>query len=336
MFLPAAPRLLITCFALTYTVLSTANTLSATPSPAPPLTPSYQTLAKVSPTLLKKQASKKSLLTEQIHFPNTSITLTAGSRRILSQNCSIWLHEPIRVTNGLWMASSTDIDTIVHPIISRTAKFGTNKISVVLDAGHGGEDGGAPSPAGFIYEKDLTLKIALQVRDFLEGSNIDLVLTRETDKTLTLAQRCNMITTNSSLFVSIHVNSARSEKARGFETFSIPHTGFSSTMGSTYPTTNVIGNLNTAQSNLAAFFVQNQLMQTKLSIDRGVRHSRFFVLRNASCPAILIECGFITNLSDARMLCNDESLKTISQSIAFAIQRFANTTSCINQCDPSQ
>lgn len=148
---------------------------------------------------------------------------------------------------------------------------------IAIDAGHGGLDAGAVN--GKMYEKDYTLAIAIKVADKLEALGHTVYMTRETDKALTLQQRCDVANKNKcNAFVSIHLNSAENKNAEGIETFMWKKTDKKLA-------TNI-------QNSLAVLFPDEK--------NRGVKSAQYYVVKNTNVPSALVEVGFISHDETAK------------------------------------
>ena len=147
--------------------------------------------------------------------------------------------------------------------------------TVVLDAGHGGIDRGAKGVDNS-SEKTYALDTAKRVEKGLKRAGYRVVMTRRSDYFVTLPSRVALSNRQrGAIFVSIHYNWALRSSASGTETFYYN--------SRSYP--------------LAAN-IQREL--ARFSPNRGVKRARFHVLRNNVSPAVLVECGFLSNSSDAR------------------------------------
>lgn len=187
---------------------------------------------------------------------------------------------------GLVLATAT-----VH-----AAPFST----VVLDAGHGGHDRGG-IPTNIIPEKGVALDVTRRVRGYLLAAGLRVVMTRSSDVFVTLDQRVNLSNAQrSAVFVSIHFNSAARRGANGIETFA-----------------------NTAGLPLARR-IQREVMRTTYSEDRGVKQRGFYVLRKNRKPAVLVECGFLTNPTDAALAGRASYRDKLARRIAGAIIGYRN------------
>lgn len=161
---------------------------------------------------------------------------------------------------------------------------------VVIDAGHGGHDPGAV--ANGLKEKDLTLNIAKRVQEKLKSYNVKVVMTRTSDKYLTLSERARISNRNKAdLFVSIHINAGG---GTGFESF--------------------IYN-GKVSSNTIAFqnAIHSEIMKQVKVVDRGKKRANLAVVRETKAPAVLTECLFIDNSNDASKLKQDACLDKFAE-----------------------
>ncbi len=171
-----------------------------------------------------------------------------------------------------------------------------NFTTVVVDAGHGGKDAGASRRYG-PPEKVATLDVALRLNRKLRESQFRTVMTRSSDVFVPLDERVAIGNREkNSVFVSVHFNDSGRRGIRGFETYySSPH----------------------ARS--LAERIQRKLLTTKGASNRGVRMARFRVLRNAIYPSVLIECGFLSNRSDAGRVASSSFRELLADKISEAI-----------------
>lgn len=157
---------------------------------------------------------------------------------------------------------------------------------IVIDAGHGGRDGG--SYGKYSNESKLMLQIALKMKPILERSGHTVVLTRSTDTYLTLSQRASIANrANANIFVSLHNNSATASTAHGFETF-------------IFNGKNVSANTVRLQNNVHDVLAKGLGLR-----DRGKKRANFGVLRESNMPAVLIEYAFISNANEEKFLNNN-------------------------------
>ncbi len=190
--------------------------------------------------------------------------------------------------------------------------------TVIIDAGHGGEDGGTQTPSGTL-EKDLNLKIAELLKKELEKMGINVVMTRTEDKLLydtsvnyegrkkklDAAARLKITEENpNSVFVSIHMNSYTDPKYSGLQVW------YSGNNPDSLPLARTIQDRNNT-----IFQVGNK-RQTK-PVGENI-----YLMNQIQCPAVLIECGFLSNPREAQSLCDSGYQIALSKSIAESIAEY--------------
>src|SRR6478672_10425727 len=204
----------------------------------------------------------------------------------------------IRIITLAFVVSLAACSTVETPGVKNTTKTFT---TVVVDAGHGGKDSGAYRRSG-PPEKMVTLDVAQRLERRLRESQIKTVMTRDSDVFIELNDRVAMENAQkNAVFVSIHFNDSRKRKTRGFETYY--HSGASFDL---------------------ANGIQQKLMTIPNSANGGVHTANFRVLRLASCPAVLVECGYLSNRSEGNQARDSEYRELLADRIAEAIveQRF--------------
>lgn len=181
--------------------------------------------------------------------------------------------------------------------------------TVILDPGHGGPDGGATGLCS-ISEKELNLSVALTVRDILTAAGVDVVMTRSEDVTLSdpdggsrksqdlRARKRIAESTPNAIFVSIHMNAFPIEKYSGLQVY------FSR---------------NDPKSQAIASAVQSSVASSlQPDNDRKIKAAgeNIYLLHELDCPAVLIECGFLSNRAEAERLRSPEYRKALALVIA--------------------
>ena len=183
--------------------------------------------------------------------------------------------------------------------------------TVVLDAGHGGEDGGAVAGDGTL-EKDLNLTIALRLKEKLETENITVIMTRTTDddtdglsgfhKRKDLEARANLgNNSQADLYVSIHINASRSAKDRGFQIW--------------YGKGNAEGEVAATQ---ICEHVANRNICTRIRAVKQVPET-LYIFRTVKIPSLLVECGFLSNNEDLQKLKGEEHQNALCDAICEGI-----------------
>jgi N-acetylmuramoyl-L-alanine amidase len=182
----------------------------------------------------------------------------------------------------------------IEPIIRSGALKRHRMGLIMLDPGHGGTDNGCKGR--ILREKDLILKISLQLVETLRRRGFNVAMTRTSDRFIELSDRMELCRrVNADLFISIHGNSALNPAINGIETFCLAPYGTASTNSGRVVESQESGNRFDANNMALAFEIQQELIKRTKAFDRGIKRARFFVLKNAPCPAVLIETGFLSN-----------------------------------------
>lgn len=219
--------------------------------------------------------------------------------------------------------NKSDARTILAPLIRPSEHLRTEKPKlIVLDPGHGGALHGATGSQKY-PEKKIALDIAERTRRKLGTAGIVIKLTRESDRNISLAARtAQTVACNADLFVSIHANFAENKNASGLETYATTPQGLSSTSLSKPEEDAYRGNEHDAANSVLAYLVHREILIQAPGADRGIKHARFNVLRDAPCPAILVECGFLSNHDDEAKLLNPEYRDKIAEGIAKGVIKY--------------
>ncbi len=229
-----------------------------------------------------------------------------NSREIVVNGAKQWLAFPTHVQDGRVLISRLDLSKIIEPRLRPERIEGLRPIkTVVLDPGHGGHDKGAVSRYGF--EKDFALDVALRARELLQKRGYAVAMTRSSDIFIPLEDRPKVARTlPDSIFVSIHFNASdANHEARGFEIFSMAPRGAPATNDATFSPRMLReepGNAHEIPSAALAGAVYHSLLGQVPTVDRGLKHARFAVLRLSTVPAVLVECGFVTNLPESAQI----------------------------------
>ena len=194
--------------------------------------------------------------------------------------------------------------------------------TIMIDPGHGGADKGAAG-AGKLLEKNLNLSMAMKLRAALRKLGFQVIMTRAADSTLSLQARSDLCGKyRPDLFISVHCNAASQKTISGIETFAMTPVGCPSSNDSKPGNTRGSGNTFDKNNYRLAYEIQKALLKNTKAGDRGVKHARFYVLRNASCPAVLIETGFISNLREGALLNRADYQTKIVNSIVQGILNY--------------
>lgn len=218
---------------------------------------------------------------------------------------------------------------------------------VVLDAGHGGVDPGNPGlffPNG-LREKDVNLQVALLVREELQREGVQVTMTRARDTLIDLRHRSGYCAEKCDLFVSLHVNSLARRNGytsvNGFETYILGEaktedaervtrmeneairfeqpSAEAASSGLDFILKDLQLNEHLRESARAAELIQQHMGAVHTGADKGVKRGNFAVLNTAQRPAILVEMGYSTNRSDARMMTEPTAQRRLARAIANAV-----------------
>ena len=188
--------------------------------------------------------------------------------------------------------------------------------TIVIDAGHGGIDGGAVAKDG-TKEKDLNLSLAFVLSDMLKSSGFDVILTRENDEILTLEnatgtrkmqdlnKRLSIVNeTDDCILVSLHMNKFTQEKYSGVQVFYSPNNGSSLALA------------DLIQKNVKTYIQNNNERTTKKA------GSNIYLLDKTNAVAVLVECGFLSNPNECELLKNEGYQRQLASVICMSVVEF--------------
>ena len=225
---------------------------------------------------------------------------------------------------------------------------------IIIDAGHGGKDGGAKA-YGY-KEKDMTLLITKELARSLKkaGTKAKIILTRKRNRYVSLEKRCHIANRalkqhENGLFISIHLNAWFHEETRGFETYYLAHSSKvtdARVLSHIEDTTVDLSNTNWKGKNpYSVIFSRLEIVQYQREskfiaesitrsvqkhvrlypVNRGVKSDLFYVLKGTLMPAILIEVGFLSNKKDVEFLTHPKKRSLLTDSIAQGVIHYEKT-----------
>lgn len=221
----------------------------------------------------------------------------------------------------------------------------SQKVKLVIDPGHGGEDSGAVGPTG-LREKDVVLDIGLRLRELVENRlGMEVVMTRGDDKFIPLKERAAIANAaKGDLFFSIHANASLQGRAEGFETFFLSYEASDSEAREAAIRENNAVNLEGVNQRYAASLktvlwdmvqneyinesshlaeiIQNELNKVQKVANRGIKTAPFYVLMGAAMPAVLVEVAFISNPEGEKRLRDESYRQKICEALLQAISEF--------------
>ena len=261
-----------------------------------------------------------------LNAESAQLEVTVGLREVQINGVKQWLAFPVLAQEGKVLVSRLDLSKIIEPRLRPELIPGVQRFTtVVLDPGHGGHDRGAISKFGF--EKDFALDVSLRARKLLEQQGYKVVMTRSTDVFIPLERRpavANNIA--GSIFVSIHFNSSNTNAdARGFEIFSMAPRGAPATNDSVPRERDLReepGNAMDLPSSALAGSVFHALLGHVPMVDRGIKHARFAVLRHSTVPAVLVECGFVSNKAESTLIGSAAWRAHVAEAIVDGVENY--------------
>ncbi|MDR7855041.1 N-acetylmuramoyl-L-alanine amidase [Tissierella sp.] len=188
--------------------------------------------------------------------------------------------------------------------------FGRNKV-IVIDPGHGGIDSGAVS-INERYEKDINLDISKKLYERLRLIGYKVILTRDTDEYVDNKERANLANKKAArIFLSIHCNSLEnSNSTNGIQVLYYPYRE---------------SNIDDPQNEiLAQNVLEKMLLNTGVDNKGIVAREDLLVLNQTNMPAIIVECGFLSNTNEANLLLTDEYQDKIVDGIVDGLDKYFN------------
>lgn len=169
---------------------------------------------------------------------------------------------------------------------------------VVIDAGHGDQDVGGNH--GLVYEKHLALDTAMRLEYYLNKKGIKTTMTRKSDNFISLAKRASIGNRyRNSIFVSVHYNWTWKSSVSGLETFYY-----------------------SGRSKPLAQYIQSGMLSKVSARNRGAKYGSYYVLRHTKNPAVLVECGFVSNSSERSRMKKGSWRQRIAEGIGKGIIKY--------------
>lgn len=258
------------------------------------------TTHKKQPTKRGRRKKRKRLRRLIIAYLMRAIVILIGITMIILMVCGcLYIYDKFAVPDK-YTKPNNEIDIYASDDkASTSAENSTPEFCVVIDAGHGGSDGG--TVGGDIIEKDINLSVALKLNEILANNNIEVILTRSTDEDMSLAQRISVANaSNADFFISLHCNYYEDDaQIAGLECY-----------------------YSSPDATESKMYAESIIDAVSLSDDIKVRDAKsenYYVLRNTQMPAVLVEMGFLSNYSECQKLLNNDYQETLSQKIAEGI-----------------
>lgn len=237
---------------------------------------------------------------------------------------------PLRSRGDTVYISAMDVSKIIEPVMRPGKIQGAGPVrTIVLDAGHGGQDSGAVGALG--REKQYTLDVVLRARAVLLKAGFQVKMTRVTDVFIPLDERASFANHfPNALFISVHFNKSNTYGGTGIETYALAPRGVPSMDEANLRYSDFKlnpGNACDSQNIALAAAVHSALCRRLPVPDRGVKRARFAVIRNIRIPGVLIEGGFVDSPYDSRLIATAEYRQRIAQSILDAVTAYTRAVS---------
>lgn len=285
----------------------------ANPSPAQPGVERLER-AGTAPTRVEAERDADTVLIDGIRV---SLNAPIGARSLRPRTGPAVLR--LTVARG-------DYDRTLAPLLWSPPPEARRPRRILLDPGHGGKDPGKQGKEMRMDEKFLALDTAERLAALLRKAGFEVELTRTKDVFVEIEDRARLAAAwKADLFVSLHYNAAAATSASGIETYCLTPAGQFSTNDPSNrgATAAQPGNRFDALNVRAAFEVQKALVTELQGRDRSVRRARFGVLKELSCPGILIEGGFMTNRGEMLRLSQDSYRQRLAEAVARGVAAYA-------------
>ena len=235
-------------------------------------------------------------------------------------------------------------------LFSQSNSIQNSEFTVVIDAGHGGKDPGNTGN-GFI-EKDIALKISINLGMLLEKRGVNVIYTRKKDVFIGLFERANIANqSDAQLFISIHCDAFRTSQPYGAGTFVLglhanernfeiakkensvifyeddyenTYDGFDPNNPESVIGLTLMQEEYLDQSIIAASYIQNSFVNSLKRKNRDVKQAGFAVLRYTYMPSVLVETGFLTNRNEGLYLNSSKGQTEIANAISLAVLKYRN------------
>jgi N-acetylmuramoyl-L-alanine amidase len=300
-------------------------------------TVSLPTLAKLLGMRLEysaggKKATLKSLWAKE---PGTakvphSLSFELHKREVSLDGQKVFIGFPVAQCRGELCIQSHDVRKTLQPLLQYPGppRLCWPVRHIVIDPGHGGKDQGTENRMLKVSEKRLALDIAFRLEQLLRAQGYRVTLTRSHDRFVPLEERGQKSNAaGADLFVSLHLNAVAQNTPGvcGAETYLLPPQNEMSTARSQWLPDDREACPNNAFDTynlLLAYSVQKKLTERLGTADRGVRKARYVVLKGVKCPAILVECGFLSHPQEAAQLATGAYRQRIAQAVAQGIAAY--------------
>ncbi len=320
------------------------------------VSPVVRTSVKAKP-MLKKVCKENNISLQwdsilqvaNLQYAHNKAKVMVGSRIALLNDKVIVMSSPVEVKKSVCYVGNDFKDKVIDQMIFDPTGLADYSLvyfkKVIIDAGHGGKDPGTIGKSG-LEEKKVTLDIAKRVKKILKRNGLQVVMTRKKDEFISLKNRTEISSREGAdLFISIHANSSPAKSVHGLEVFTLKQLGRKERKEEQRVRNQKIKykHLSMIQNNRLLENILNDMMYVhKQAVsrevarqtgektakfikarNRGLKHARFFVLRNTLIPSILVEVGFLSNYREEKYLKSGAYRQKIAYGIARSILDYA-------------
>lgn len=239
-------------------------------------------------TLYTKKYFDENLKNSHLHFSNDTLKLVISEAKKDWKKIDKILSPKKEVDTAVWYTKEKE----GYNLYINEKK---EKKIIVIDAGHGGTDLGATKDD--FNEKSLISEITKKIKAMYSDSDITVLYTRTEDEFVNLKDRTDFINANNpDLVISLHINNNKNTEANGFEIFVTEKTDLFD------------------KTKLLAEKLSSKLSKTQLR-NRGIKIAPFWILRNSTCPSMVVELGFISNENDRTFIVSQKGQTEIAKHI---------------------
>jgi len=269
----------------------------------------------------------------QIEFGVDSRETQINGHRLL-------LGAPCRLTRRAFHISRIDAEKIIGPILTPGYLQSSvpNVRVIAIDPGHGGVDNGTTNKRLGLMEKTMAFDVATRLAKLLRADGYKIVMTRETDTKVELPLRAAVANAaGADLFLSIHFNSLEDDtKTNGTEIFTFAPANFRSTDSWSRKTDDSEKDPSPVNqydhwSSVLGYALQHEMLDSLKTFDRGKKIAHWGVLKQLTCPGVLIESGFLSNPAEARKISTAEYRQQIAEAIAHGVRSYATSLESLSR-----
>ena len=196
--------------------------------------------------------------------------------------------------------------------VQQTAQGPLTGLTILVDAGHGGTDGGARARDSRVWEKEINLSVAQKLRAVLEQRGARVIMTREKDMQYSENKRADLTARldlakagGADLLLSVHMNEYRSRRESGPQVFY---------------------RAGQEQSRLLAGAIQDALIRALSPVRKRVAMAGDYFILSLDIPSVLVECGFLSNAEDEKKLLQEEYQLRVAEAIAAGVEEYETLT----------